>query len=156
MLVLHAIETWSHFNFGKHVFYNVLAFVDGGLRSTRLPFPSLIYGVLESQGFISHINEALTGVVDRLNIARTLLKGNRNIDLPWVITGVVPGVGHTATTTLMFKHPHRPSKAFPTSLCTLPFFNPNRFRHTAYSSSQGRNCPLWESSGWVPSSFRRG
>lgn len=51
-LVLIAISTRSRFNFGKMVFQTVLQFVEGWLKSTKLPFPSLIYGILESQRFI--------------------------------------------------------------------------------------------------------
>lgn len=99
VLVLCAIGMGKPFNFGQHVFNIVLDFADGGLKYTKLPFPSLIYGTLESQGFISHIRESLTGAVDVLKLASALLKGNMMIDLPWSSTGVVADVENTADNT---------------------------------------------------------
>lgn len=100
----------NNLNFGQHVFDSVLEFADGGLRSTRLLFPSLIYGMLVSQGFFSHIDEDLTGVVNRMKIALTLLKGNRKINLPWDATGAVTGVGYTdPNTTTIFTNVQTPT-----------------------------------------------
>lgn len=83
------------FNFWKHVFETVMGFADGGLRSTRLFFPSFIYGLLVDQGFVTHIDEVHTEEVDKLKIVSALLKGNRMLDLPWTATGVAPGVANT-------------------------------------------------------------
>ncbi|XP_073120620.1 uncharacterized protein [Henckelia pumila] len=82
-------------------------FADGGLRSTKLPFPSLIYGNLESQAFICNITENLTDQPEILKLAAGLLKGNRVLDLPWTptptpaaeATSVAPGVANTGDNT---------------------------------------------------------
>lgn len=99
VLVLHAIGTGSTFNFGRHVFDSVMAFADGGLKSTSLPFPSLIYSILVSQGFVPHVNETRSGEVDKLKLAPGLLKGNRKLDLPWTADGVRPSVAATGDNT---------------------------------------------------------
>lgn len=109
--VLYAIGEGKPFDFGQHVFSTVMAFGDGGLKSTRLPFPSLIYCILESQGFISHIDEALTGEADVLKLSPALLKGNRKLDLLCTATSVVPSVGNTTnnTATLSEQEPTIPT-----------------------------------------------
>lgn len=99
MQVLYAIGIGKPFDFGKHVFSTVVGFANEGLHSTRLLFPSLIYGILESQGFISHIDEILTGEADILKLAPALLKGNRKLDLPWNPDGVGPSVVNTEDNT---------------------------------------------------------
>ncbi|XP_073123727.1 uncharacterized protein [Henckelia pumila] len=85
-VILYAIGTGSPFNFGKIVFKTVLQFADGGLKSTKLPFPSLIYGILESQAFIRNITEDLSDQPEILKLTARLLKGNRDLDLPWTAT----------------------------------------------------------------------
>lgn len=76
-----------------------MAFADGGMKSTRLPFPSFIYGILESQGFVSHIDEHLTGEAEVFKLAPALLKGQRKLDLPWNPNGVGPSVTNTEDNT---------------------------------------------------------
>lgn len=95
-IALFAIGEGKHFNFGRLVFNTVLAFADGGLKSTRLPFPSLIFSILESQGFCLRSDDVLTGEADVLKLAPALLKGNRKIDLPWSAPDVVPSVTYMA------------------------------------------------------------
>ncbi|XP_073153432.1 uncharacterized protein [Henckelia pumila] len=106
-IILYAIGTGSHFNFGRMVFKTVLQFANGGLKSTKLPFSSLIYGILESQAFIRNITEDLTDQPEILKLAAGLLKGNRVMDLPWTATptpagdmdGVAPDVSNTGDNT---------------------------------------------------------
>ncbi|XP_073121980.1 uncharacterized protein [Henckelia pumila] len=105
--ILYAIGAGSPFNFGKLVFKTVLQFADGGLKSTKLPFPSLIYGILESRGFIRNITEYLLDQPEILKLAGGFLKGNRVLDLPWNATptpaaevaDVAPGVADTGDNT---------------------------------------------------------
>ncbi|XP_073159269.1 uncharacterized protein [Henckelia pumila] len=106
-VIFYAIGTGSPFNFGKMVFKTVLQFADGGLKSTKLPFPYLIYGILESQAFIRNITEDLTDQPEILKLAAGLLKGNRVLDLPWTasptpaadIACVAPGVANMGDNT---------------------------------------------------------
>lgn len=81
--IIHAIGTGLPFNFGKMVFDLILQFADGGCKGMKLPFPSLIYGILVSQGFIRHINEDCLGANEILKIAPAYFKGKRKIDLSW-------------------------------------------------------------------------
>ncbi|XP_073019480.1 uncharacterized protein [Primulina eburnea] len=98
-LVLFAIGTGRAFNFGKLIFQNTLQYAEGDFKKTKLPYPSLIYAILESQGFIANIDEDLCPVGDSLKISPAYLKGTRKFDLPWVDLSVATDVGHTAETT---------------------------------------------------------
>lgn len=82
---IFAIGTIGIFNFGKLVFKTVMQFTDGGLKSTKLPYPYLIYGFLKSQGFIRDIDEDLSDVGKPLKIASALFKGHQKVDLPGLI-----------------------------------------------------------------------
>lgn len=84
LYVLFDIGTGRSFNFGKMVFDIILQFANGACKGSKLPFPSLIYGLLVSQGFISNINEDCVGADGTLKIATGYFKGNRRIDLPWI------------------------------------------------------------------------
>lgn len=99
-MVLYAIGQGLSFDFGQHVFNTVMSFTDGGMKSTKLPFPSLIFGILESQGFEINIDEHLTEEAEIVKLAPALLKGNRKIDLPWSQPGVIPSVTNTAHNTI--------------------------------------------------------
>lgn len=88
--VLFSIGTGSTFNFGKLVFKIILQFAQGGLKSTELPFPSLIYGILESHEFILNIDEELSNVREPLKIAHAYFKGNQSgplVDWIWCCAG---------------------------------------------------------------------
>lgn len=98
-MILFAIGMGKQFDFGQHVFNTVMSFATGGQKSTKLPFPSLIFGLLESQGFVATADDVFTGEADVLKLAPALLKGNRKIDLPWSAPGVVPSVTNTAHNT---------------------------------------------------------
>lgn len=79
------------------VFKTILEFGDGGFKSSKLLFPSLIYGILESQGFIRDINEELSNVSDLLKISPSFFNDNRKIDLPLSESHVAPDVSAMAS-----------------------------------------------------------
>lgn len=60
-----------------------MQFAEGAYKGIKLPFPSRIYEILVSQGFVKHINEECVGATETLKIAPGYFKGNRKIDLPW-------------------------------------------------------------------------
>ncbi|XP_073056981.1 uncharacterized protein [Primulina eburnea] len=88
-LTLFAIGN-SSLNFGRPVFYTIMQYAHGGLKSSKLPFLSLIYGILESQVFIKEITEHSTNANELLKIVPALFKGKRNIDLPWIDSTTSP------------------------------------------------------------------
>lgn len=65
VLILHSIGTGSSFNYDRHVFYTVLAFADGGLKSTRG-----YHSLLSSMAFWSLRDSFLT-LIKRLVVRRT-------------------------------------------------------------------------------------
>lgn len=66
--------TENGFNFEKIVFNTVLQFADGGLKSTKLPYPSLINGISESQGFTRNPEGELFVISNSLKNATTYIK----------------------------------------------------------------------------------
>lgn len=82
--ILYAIGTGLSFNFGKMVFETTLQFAESGCKGMKLPFPSLIYGILVSQRFIRHINEDCLGANETFKIAPSYFKGHRKIDQIWI------------------------------------------------------------------------
>lgn len=70
----------------------------------KLPFPSLIYGHLVSQGFVINLDEGMSDVNDLFKIAIALMKGNRKVDLPSCEQGMTTGATtqhHTLKPSLM-------------------------------------------------------
>lgn len=95
--VLFAIGTGQPFNLGRIVFDTILQFADGACKGSKLPFPSLIYGLLLAQGFIRTLNEECLGGSETLKISKAYFKGNRKIDLPWNCDNISPDL-HTPST----------------------------------------------------------
>ncbi|XP_073294540.1 uncharacterized protein [Primulina huaijiensis] len=82
-LTLFAIGNCT-LNLGRLIFYTVIQYANGGLKSSKLPFPSLIYGILVSLGFVRDVSEGLSESSETIKIALAFFKGNRKIDLPWI------------------------------------------------------------------------
>lgn len=95
--VLFAIGTRQSFNFGRIMFDTILQFADGACKGSKLPFSSLIYGLLLSQGFIGNLNEECSGGNETLKISTAYFKGHRKLDLPWNCANLSPDL-HTAST----------------------------------------------------------
>ncbi|XP_075491941.1 uncharacterized protein LOC142530064 [Primulina tabacum] len=104
-LTLFAISN-DTLNFGRMVFSTVMQYADGGLKSSKLPFPSLIYGILVSQGFVRNVDEGLSDSRETIKIAKALFKGNRKVDLPWKDSSKAPSA--TGPTTASTSRPPKP------------------------------------------------
>ncbi|XP_073120674.1 uncharacterized protein [Henckelia pumila] len=107
--VLYAIGTGVAFNYGRLVFDTVMTFEDFAQPTLKLPYPSLIYSMLKSQGIEKDDDETLTEAGELLKISLALLRGNRKIDLPWsessVAAGVVTDVSNTSLAPEIFVPP---------------------------------------------------
>ncbi|KAL3614277.1 hypothetical protein CASFOL_042351 [Castilleja foliolosa] len=71
------------FNFLQMVFDLVTRFAQSNSVSS-LVFPSLIYHILESQGFVVLEGEMMTREAEFFTLRKQYLMGDRVVDLPWV------------------------------------------------------------------------
>ncbi|XP_073017718.1 uncharacterized protein [Primulina eburnea] len=132
-VTLFTIGTGRLYNFGQLVFNTILQFAEGRLKSTNIPFPSLIFWKLESQGLLKEDDETLSDASETLKIAPAYFNGNRKLDILWSASGVATGVGNT-------RRPHL-SPLLKAISCSLPHI----YKHTftlVCSRSKGQRCRI--------------
>ena len=81
-VVIYKVGKGIPFDFGRLAFTIVTRYAATHSTVVGLPYPSLIYRVLQSQGFLKEESEKLTTAQEQLSINHNLLKGNRVKDLP--------------------------------------------------------------------------
>ncbi|KAL3635460.1 hypothetical protein CASFOL_020007 [Castilleja foliolosa] len=105
---LYRIGRGIQFNFGQMVFDIVTRFAQSKAVSSFV-FPSLIFNILEAQGFVALEGEIMTGDAELFTLRNQYLKGDRIVDLPWVnprrsssIAGVDTSAGNTKSNMCQF------------------------------------------------------
>ncbi|KAK6125234.1 hypothetical protein DH2020_040978 [Rehmannia glutinosa] len=78
---LYRIGMKHKINFGSRICAIISSYVERVLE-IGLPFPSLIYSILESQGFAKKETEKLIHIKSLIRIKPHLHKGERHVDLP--------------------------------------------------------------------------